>query len=195
MERTFLMVKPDGVQRRLVGEVIKRIEAAGLKIVALKMIHPSKELIEKSYPDSDEWFKQAGERSIRTHIENNMDIKDTFGTKDAIEIGKKIKEWIVRFMTSSPVVAMVAEGNRAVDNVRRLVGETDPSKALPGTIRGDTSIDNIILGNLSKRPAVNVVHSAGDLEEAENAIKLWFKDEEICEYKMVDEEIFYKKWS
>jgi len=195
MERTFVMIKPDGVQRGLVGEVIRRFERAGLKIVALKMVWPSEELIEKNYPSTEEWFRKVGERSIKTFKENNMDIKEKFGTEDPIEIGKTIKKWIVRFMTSSPVVAMVIEGNKAVEHVRRLVGETDPLKAVPGSIRGDFSMDNVTLGNTMERPAVNIVHASGSVEEAEREIRLWFKEDEIFKYKRVDEEVFFKKWS
>ena len=194
MEKTFVMIKPDGVQRSLIGECIRRFEKAGLKIVALKMLKPTKELVEKHYPSDEGWLKTVGERSIKTFTEQNIDIKKKFGTTNSLAIGKVIKSWLVNFISSGPVVVMIIEGNKAIDNVRRICGETDPMKALPGSIRGDFSIDNVILGNSLERPIVNVIHASGNTKEAENEISLWFKTQEICEYKRIDEEIFYKKW-
>ncbi len=194
MERTLAVVKPDGVRRGLIGEIIRRFEKAGLKIVALKMLKPTEELAANNYPDTDEWFKKVGERSSKTFASIGMDIKKKFGTDDPILIGKTIKGWLVRFLSSGNVVAMVLEGNRAADNVRRLVGETDPLMAQAGTIRGDLSIDNVVLGNSSNRPMVNVVHASGNAEEAKQEIKTWFNDSEILEYNRANEDEFYRAW-
>lgn len=194
MERTLVLVKPDGVQRGLIGQVIKRFEDSGMKVVALKMIKPTKELASKNYPDSEEWYRRVGERSIDTFTKMGMDIKKKFGTTEPIVIGKTIKSWLVNFLSSSEVVAMVMEGNRAADNGRRLVGETDPLKAMPGSIRGDFSIDNIINGNTLSRPAVNVVHASGSADEAAQEIPVWFTKSEIFEYKRDNEGVFYKQW-
>ncbi len=194
LERTLVVVKPDGVKRRLIGKIIQRLEEAGLKLVALKMFTPSVDLVKSNYPESDEWFKKAGDRSINTFKEMGVNIEQKFGTDNPIEVGKIIKKWIVRFMTSGNVVAMVWEGNRAADNVRRLIGETDPLKAQPGTIRGDFSVDNVILGNSSNRPMANVVHASGNREEALTEIPLWFKSEEILRYTREGEDAFYKQW-
>lgn len=194
MDRTFVVVKPDGVKRGLIGECVGRLEKAGLKLVAMKMVQPTAELVIKHYPSSDVWFRKVGDRSIKTFKENSMDVKAKFGTEDAIEIGKIIKSWIVKFWTSGPVVAMIWEGNRAIDQVRRLVGETDPILAMPGSIRGDFSIDNVINGNRLGRPIANVIHASGDAGEAKNEIALWFTDKEVMDYKRYDEEAFYKQW-
>ena len=194
MERTLAVIKTDGVQRKLVGEVIRRFEMSGLKIAGIKLLKPSKELVAQNYPDSDEWYRRVGERSINTFKEMGVSIKGKFGTEDPIAIGKAIKGWIIRFMTSGKVVAMVLEGNRAVDNVRRIVGETDPIKAMPGTIRGDFSIDTVAFGNANNRPITNVVHASGSTEEAKKEIALWFKESEIFEYKTDSDEVFCKEW-
>ncbi len=194
MERTLMLVKTDGVQRKLVGEAIRRVEMSGLKIVALKMIKPTRELAAKNYPDTKEWYEKVGNRSISTFKDMGVDIRAKFGTDNAEEIGKKVKEWIIRFMTSGKIVAMVIEGNRAVDNIRRIIGETDPLKAATGTIRGDFSIDSVILGNSTNRPLVNVVHGSGSVEEAKAEISNWFRQDEIYDYKRDSDEVFYKVW-
>lgn len=194
MERTLVLVKPDGVQRKLVGEVIRRFEMSGLKIVGLKMVRPSKTLASQNYPDTKEWYEKVGTRSISTFKEMGVDIKSKFGTDNAEEIGKQIKGWLVRFLASDRVIAMVLEGNRAVDHVRRIVGETDPLKAAAGTIRGDLSIDNVIHGNSVNRPMVNVVHASGNLAEAATEINVWFKQSEIFEYRRDSDDVFYRVW-
>ncbi len=194
MERTLAVVKTDGVQRHLIGQVISRFEQSGFKVVGLKMLKPPKDLVLKNYPDTKEWYEKVGGRSISTFKEMGVDVKSKFGTENPEAIGKKVKEWIVRFMTSGKVVAIVLEGNRAAENVRRIVGETNPIKAMAGTIRGDFSIDDTQLGNSKNRPIVNVVHASGSAEEAKTEIPLWFKPEEIFEYKRDNEGVFYEVW-
>ncbi len=194
MERTLVLVKPDGVQRNLIGKVISRFEHAGLKIVALKMLKPSKELAAKNYPDSNEWYTKVGERSIGTFKSMGIDVKKKFGTDEPVQIGKTIKGWLVRFLSSGNVVAMVLEGNNAAAHVRRLVGETDPLKASTGSIRGDFSIDDVILGNTLNRPIVNVVHASGNSQEAVGEIKIWFTEKEMLSYVVDTDKVYYKEW-
>jgi nucleoside-diphosphate kinase len=194
MERTLVVVKPDGVQRGLIGRVIARFEHAGFKIVALKMLRPTKDLASRNYPDSDEWYRKVGERSISTFKGMGTDPRIKFGTDDPIAVGKTIKGWLVRFLSSGNVVAMVLEGNNAATHARKLVGETDPVKAISGSIRADFSIDDVILGNTMSRPMVNIVHASGNAKEAADEIKIWFDEKEMLAYKRNSEEIFYKQW-
>ncbi len=149
MERTFVMLKPDAVQRGLIGEIISRIEKKGLKIVAMKMLKIDRELAEKHYEEHREkpFFKN-----------------------------------LVNFITSAPVVAMVVEGKNAVKIVRNLVGATNPEEALPGTIRGDFGLE---IGR-------NVIHASDSIKSAEREIALFFRDEEIVEYRRIDEEWIYE---
>ena len=160
MERTLVVVKPDGVQRGLIGRVISRFEYAGFKIVALKMLRPSRDLASRNYPDSDQWYKKVGERSISTFKSMGTDPRIKFGTDDPVAVGKIIKGWLVRFLASGNVVAMVLEGNNAAVHARKVVGETDPVRAISGSIRADFSIDDVILGNTMSRPMVNIVHAS-----------------------------------
>lgn len=185
------MIKPDGVTRGLTGTVIARFERAGLKLVGLKMVHPTQEMVERHYPSTEKWFTTVGEKTLSSYKELGMDPKEHLGTDSALEIGKIVKEWLKEFISSSPVVCMVWEGNHAIQNVRRLVGNTLPIKANPGTIRGDFTCDSPDLANVKHRPIRNIVHASGDPEEAAHEISLWFTKEEIQEYERVDAEIIY----
>jgi len=143
-ERTLVLVKPDGVARRLVGEVISRIERKGLKIVALKMLRVSREQAERHY---------------------------------AVHKGKPFYEPLLAFITSGPVVAMVVEGESAIDVVRNLMGPTSGLKAPPGTIRGDFSLSI----------QFNIVHGSDSPESAAYEIPIFFDDAEILKYELPDE--------
>jgi len=191
MERTFVLLKPDAVQRGLIGEIISRFERTGLKIVALKMIRPTKEQAMNFYPSDEEWLTSVANKSLTVYKQLGIDPKKDFGTTDTIEIGKIIKEWLAEFIASGPCVAMVIEGNRAIEVVRKIVGATRPYEAQPGTIRGDYSTDSPELANILKRPLRNLVHASDSKEVAEKEIKFWFKDDEIIKYKRADENIIY----
>jgi nucleoside-diphosphate kinase len=191
MEQTFVMVKPDGVQRGLIGDIITRFERAGLKLVALKMVHPTKEMVKDHYPSTEKWFTIVGEKTLTSYKEMGLTPADHLGTDNAGEIGRIVKEWLIDFISSSPVVCMVWEGNHAIQNVRRLVGNTLPIKANPGTIRGDFTIDSPDLANTKRRPIRNIVHASGDAEEARHEINLWFSKKEIHTYTRVDETIMF----
>ena len=180
MERTLVLLKPDAVTRGLVGEIVSRFEKAGLKMVAAKMVKASEDLANKHYPtERREWVKGMGNKSLETYHEENMDPKEHLGTDDAYEIGLKIQGWMVGFITSSPLMALVLEGEGAIAAVRVLAGHTIPAKADPGTIRGDYSNDTPTLANKEQRPIMNLVHASGDKEEAEFEINLWFSPKEL----------------
>jgi nucleoside-diphosphate kinase len=185
------MLKPDSVKRGLIGDSVSRFERAGLKVIALKMVHPSKELVRKHYPSTDDWFRTVGQKTLKSYKEYGLDAKKDLGTDNDLEIGKIVKGWLVDFISSSPVVAMVIEGNHAIDNVRRIVGNTLPILAAPGTIRGDFSVDSPDLANVKLRPVRNLIHASGSKEEAENEVGLWFRKEEMYAYKRADEEVMF----
>lgn len=174
LERTFAMVKPDGVSRGLVGEIIISFERAGLKILALEMRRATADLVEKHYPSSDEWFMTVGGKTLKGYSELGVDVVAELGTDDRLRIGKMVKSWLADYITSGPVVAMVLEGESAIANVRRLCGNTLPVFADPGSIRGRYCIDTPVAANAEKRPVYNVIHASGDQEEARNEIGLWF---------------------
>ncbi len=154
IERSLVIIKPDGVERCLVGEIVKRFENAGLKIVGMKMIWADRGFAEKHYT---------------AHKEKPF-FKD-----------------LVDFIIEGPVVAFVLEGVHAVENVRRLVGTTSPHSAAPGTIRGDFAHMSMAYASAKGLGGKNLIHASGNLEEANQEVKLWFKDSELHTYKTVHE--------
>lgn len=190
-ERTVVLIKPDGVKRGLVGEIINRFEKAGLKIVALKMVWVEKDLIAKHYPDDKEYLISVGNKTLKTYEEYGRDPREELGTKDAYEIGQMVRQWNMDFLASGPVVAVLLQGLHAVDNVRMMAGNTLPRFAQPGTIRGDYSLDSPILANLNKRSVKNVMHASGSPEEAKFEEELWFHKKDIHDYKRADEDVMF----
>lgn len=182
-EQTFVMVKPDGVKKGLIGEVIKRFEQRDLKIVALEMFQPTHEKIDNHYPKDPAWIKRLGEKTLMTYEKYGYDAMEDFGTKDAEKIGPLIRTWLVDYMTSAPLVKMVVQGIHAVDMVRKIAGPTLPYLADMGTIRGDFSIDSPALANAEKRAVMNIIHASETPEEAAHEIKHWFGDQKIFSYQ------------
>ena len=190
-ERTFVAIKPDGVQRGIIGDCITRFERCGLKLVAMKMVQPSKEFVAKHYPSNEGWLRSVGNKTVSFYKEHNLDVAKDMGCSDDLSIGKKVKEWLCEYLSSGPVVAMIWEGHCAIDIIRKHCGNTLPTLAAPGTIRGDYSIDSSYLANVRKRPIRNIMHASGNKGEAENEIGLWFKPNEIYAYKRADEKAMF----
>jgi nucleoside-diphosphate kinase len=185
-ERTLVILKPDAIQRGLIGELIKRFENTGLKMRALKMLIPKEDICWSHYNKDEEWFFKKGEMLIKNRQEKDLPIE-----KEAIEYGKGIVEALVKFMTAGPVIAMVFSGNQAVGIVKKLVGGTEPLTSDVGTIRGDLTLDSYQISNFDNRAVRNLVHCSDSKEEAEREIDLWFKKEEIMSYRLVAEHILY----
>jgi nucleoside-diphosphate kinase len=186
-ERSYVMIKPDGIQRSLIGEIIKRIERTGLKIVALKMFVPSEDQCWKHYNKDDEWFLKKGTNTVEFRKKAGLPVE-----KEAIEYGKDIIGALVKFMTSGPVVGFVVEGNSAVTVVKKLVGGTEPATSDVGTIRGDFTIDSYGICDVDSRAVRNLIHCTdGDQVEAQREIDIWFSPSEITSYRLVQDEILY----
>ena len=181
-----MLLKPDTVQRSLMGEVLKRFEQTGLKVSAMKMFMADEERLLKHYNKDDEWFLKKGERVIEDLKAADMEV-----TKEPIEYGKDIIRTIVKYMTAAPVVAMVIEGNQAVAVVSKLVGSTEPSTSDVGTIRGDFTVDSYGHSAYEDRAVRNLVHQSESPEEAEREIAIWFSDDEIMQYTTAQERIMY----
>ncbi len=187
-ERTLILLKPDTVQRGLIGEIISRFEKKGLKIVAMKMIWPTKKMAEKHYYWSDEEKTKTGSRTIDIYKEKGLPI-----TKTAIEYAENVQKRLSKFLVAGPIVAMVIEGAHVIQHVRKLVGHGSPLQADVGTIRADFTIDSYLLADEADRVARNLVHASSSVEEAEREIKVWFKEEEISDYELAIERILYSK--
>jgi nucleoside-diphosphate kinase len=193
-EHTFCMLKPDAVKRGLVGEIIHRLEKAGLKVVAMKMLLPSEQQIRAHYPASDEaWVNRIGQKGVGSFENVNITPLEALGTEDTMEIGKDVLESLIHYMQSGPVIAMVVEGMQAVEMVRKLAGHTLPYKAAVGTIRGDFSVDSPVIANTERRAIHNLFHASETQAEAANEIKLWFGEDTLHEYDLGNEPLMYDK--
>ena len=189
-EITFLMIKPDGVVRGLTGEIIRRIEQVGLKVVGLKMIRPTLKEVDEHYPKDEKWIHRLGEKTLATYEKYGYDAKAELGTDKAEKIGPMVREWLIKFMTSAPVVVMAVKGTHAVPMVRKLAGSTMPSDATLGTLRGDFSVDSAASANREKRAVHNLVHASETAEEAVHEIKHWFGKDKIHDYERTDDGMF-----
>jgi nucleoside-diphosphate kinase len=186
-ERTLVIIKPDGIQRGLVGEVIGRFERVGLKIVAIKMMMATPDLIEKHYTLDPDWRRVTGEKTIKGYVSKGL----TPPSNDPHEITARILKNLVTYMTAGPIVAIVLEGAHAVGIVRKLTGGTEPLTSDVGTIRGDFVLDSYQMSDGDGRAVRNVVHASGSVKEANNEINHWFKSAELMKYKTIQEKIVY----
>jgi nucleoside-diphosphate kinase len=147
LQRTLILIKPDGVQRGLIGEIIKRFEDRGLQLIAMKLRIVSREFAEEHY---------------------------------ASHVGKKFYIGLIKYITSSPIIAMVWEGSNAVEAIRQTIGLTNPIEAAPGTIRHDMAI-------ITSR---NLVHASDSMDTAKKEISLWFDEEDIYPWERLHEDWF-----
>lgn len=164
LQQTLIIIKPDGVERNLTDEIIRRYEAAGLKIVKEKEMIAPLEIVEKHYPMEPEYLRLIGEKTIAAGQK----------VKSAEDQGRKVVTWLRKFITSGPIVALLLEGEDAIVVARKVAGFTDPQTAEKGTIRGDLGTDNILDANREGRPVYNLIHASGSEEEARKEIELWF---------------------
>lgn len=189
-ERTFVILKPDAVQRGLVGEIIKRFERIGLKIVAMKMHHVKEDSLWAHYNKDDAWYEKKGKNIVENKTKLGMPVE-----KDAIEYGKDIIRAMVHYMTASPVVSLVVEGNQAQAVVKRLVGGTEPTTADTGTIRGDFALDSYFLcdtdGSRGMRNLIHCTDPADGPEAYDREVSIWFTKEEVLDYRLVSEAMLY----
>ena len=190
-EKAFVLLKPDAVQRGLIGEIISRFESRGLKVVGLQMIHATKAEIDSHYPNDDAWLARVGGKTLTTYEKYGMTAQEELGTSDAKEIGVMVRKWLVDFMTSAPMVKIAIEGIHAIDMGRKLCGNTIPAFADMGTIRGDYSVDSAASANRDHRAIYNLIHASETEEEAVHELAHWFADKEIHEYVRSDDAVAF----
>jgi len=186
-EKSLVLVKPDGVQRALIGESIKRYEQCGLKLVAIKMAIPNRDLALAHYSVDPEWALKTGTKSIESWKAKGL----TPPTENPIELAENVRRQLIDFLSSGPVVAMIWQGMNAIGVIRKITGGTEPLTSVPGTIRGDYTIDSYRSSDTDKRAVRNIIHASGSVEEADKEIALWFKPEEILNYRLISEAIIY----
>lgn len=186
-EKTFVIIKPDGIQRTLVGEIISRYERSGLKLVALKILVPTAEIVERHYTIDPEWVRKVGQKSIDGYINKKIEPP----TLDPIELGQNVLRRMIKYVTSGPVVVMVWQGANAVNIIRKINGGTEPLLSDVGTIRGDFVLDSYQIAGIDDRAVRNLVHASGSVDEAQKEIVVWFRPEEIYNYRLIQDEILY----
>ena len=183
-EKTFIIIKPDGVRKGLIGDIISRFERRDLKVVALEMFHPSRKEMDNHYPKDEKWIRRLGEKTMATYAKYGHDVKKDFGTSDLVRVGKTVRGWLIDFMSSAPMIKIIVQGVHAVDMVRKIVGPTMPYLAEMGTIRGDFSNDSPLNANVERRSVYNLVHASETPEEAKHEIQHWFgKNAPLYKYK------------
>ncbi len=188
-ERSLVILKPDTIQRGLIGEIIARFEKKGLKITAMKMVWPTEAMAAKHYDLPESAMMTLGERTLATYAEKGV----KHWTSDPMVIARDIMKKLVKYMMAGPVVVMVIEGAHAVAHVRKIRGATNPLAADMGTITADYTVDSYFISDLQVRAIRNLVHASGNVEEAENEIKIWFEEKEIHDYDLAIEAILYSK--
>jgi nucleoside-diphosphate kinase len=161
MEKTLIILKPDAVKRGLAGDILARFEKAGLKIVGIKMLQPSEEQFHHHYETISKMISRRGQQAFDVTL---------------------------KMMQEGPVIAVVLEGIKAVSLVRKMVGDTEPEKATPGTVRGDYAHMGFEHANKQGIGVPNVIHASGNVEEATAEIKHWFTSEELFNYQTVHEQ-------
>jgi len=190
-QKALLIIKPDGVQRGLIGQIMARFEKAGLKIIGLKFEWADKGKVIAHYPETEAWFKKVGERTLTNYAKKGLDAKKVFKTDDAVAIGKIVKGWLITYFQESPVFLAVVEAYDCIEIVRKLSGNTIPVLAAPGTIRGDFSHDTIDLANEQNRPLRNIIHASDTPEDGEKEVNLWFAPDELFDYELAGEKFMY----
>ena len=186
-ERTLVVIKPDGIQRTLVGEIIGRFEKVGLKLSAIKMLIPTEEFVEAHYTLDPDWRRATGEKRVKVAKERG----EALPSEDPHEITAIILQKLKKCLSSGPVVAMIWEGAHSVEIVRKITGNTEPRTTDVGSIRGDYVMDSYVMADNDGRAIRNLLHASGSVAEAEKEIAHWFKPEEIMNYKIVQEAILY----
>jgi len=187
-ERTLVIIKPDGIQRGLIGEVIKRYERSGLKLVAMKMLVPTETMVEEHYTLDPEWKLKTGEKNLKAYRDKGLKPPH----EDPIKQSEMILEKLKKYMSCGPVIAMIWQGSHAVAIVRKLTGGTEPLTSDVGTIRGDFVIDSYKVADDDIRAIRNIVHASGSVKEADDEIRYWFEKEEIVNYKLLVEQMLYE---
>lgn len=186
-EQTLVLLKPDAIKRGLIGVILQRFEQIGLKIVACKFISATRKQLDGHFPSSEEWVRGMGEKTLETYTEYGIDPIEILGTDEPLQIGLKIKEWNYHYLMIGPMMVIVFQGIHAINTVRKIIGNTLPYKATPGTIRGDFSINAPDLANVVGSACKNLVHASGNQAEAEQEITNWFEPTEILSWERADE--------
>jgi len=187
-EKSLVLIKPDGVKRQIVGELITRFERKGLKLVGMKMILPDEARTGQHYTDSEEWLAESGQRTYDSYLEKGLE-----PPLPARDLALNTRRKLMEGLTAGPVVALVLQGAHVIEIVRKMRGATSPQAADVGTIGFDYSVDSYELADAGDWPIRNVIHASDSIENAQREIAIWFDKHDIVEYKSGIEQILYSK--
>lgn len=185
-QRTFAMLKPDAVQRSLMGEILGRFEKVGLKVVGVKFVIADEKRLWVHYNKDDAWYLKKGTKIVEDKTAAGLKVE-----KEAIEYGKDIIGALVKYMTAGPVLQFALEGNEAIAVVKKLVGSTEPATSDVGTIRGDYTTDSYAICSVDDRAVRNLMHCSDNAEDAARELELWFGKDELVDYRLLVEEMLY----
>lgn len=188
-ERTLVIIKPDGVQRSLVGEIIKRYERVGFKLQGMKLLVPTAEQARSHYMvGGEEWLETVGTKAAAAYEKKGM--KSPYATPR--ENGMAILESNAKYLSAGPVIAMIWQGAHSIEIMRKITGGTEPRSSDVGTIRGDFMVDSYMMADTDGRSIRNLIHASGSTDEAEKEIAIWFNEKEIFDYRLLQEQILYE---
>lgn len=176
LERSLVILKPDAVVRHLVGEILQRFERKGLKIMAMKLVHPTPEQVAEHYEANEDWYLSTGQRTYDGYVSRGI-------TPDLTprEIGLKTRGKLMNYLGAGPVVVMVLQGAHVIETVRKLRGATSPLAAEVGTIGFDYTLESYQTADAGDWAVRNIIHGSDAPEAAERETKIWFTPDEIVD--------------
>ncbi|PIP21333.1 MAG: nucleoside-diphosphate kinase [Candidatus Nealsonbacteria bacterium CG23_combo_of_CG06-09_8_20_14_all_40_13] len=187
-EKTLIAIKPESIQRQLIGEFINKFEKRGLKLVGCKLVSPNRQQVETHYPDDEAWYVSSGTKTFENYKSRGIDPK-----MGPVDLAKRTRARLIEHLVDRPLLLMVWEGPHAVALGRKTAGATNPLAADIGSIRGDYSAESYELADDIERAIHTLVHASGSVDEAKGEIAIWFKQDEILDYDLITETVFYAK--
>jgi nucleoside-diphosphate kinase len=192
MEKTLIIIKPDAVKRGLVGTIIEYFENVGLKLMAAKMVSPSKDVIKNHYPGTPQWIKEMGEKTLSSFKQSKIDVKKVMGTDDPTQLGNFVYERLIKYWMEGPIIVMVWQGPHVIEIARKIRGHTIPYLAQTGSIHAMFSYDSSVLSASLNRVVKTFIHASGTVEEAEREIKYWFDNLDFKDYEREVDSLYLK---
>jgi len=187
-EKTLIAIKPESIQRQLIGEFINKFEKRGLKLVGCKLVSPNRQQVETHYPDDEAWYVSSGTKTFENYKSRGIDPK-----MGPVDLAKRTRARLIEHLVDRPLLLMVWEGPHAVALGRKTAGATNPLAADIGSIRGAYSAESYALADDIERAIHTLVHASGSVDEAKGEIAIWFKQDEILDYDLITETVFYAK--
>lgn len=192
LEKTLIILKPDAIQRGLIGNIFEVLENAGLKLLAAKMVKPTQEVVKKHYPGTKEWILEMGEKTRASFEKAQINVQEKMGTDDPYQLGNYVYERLIKYWGEGPIIVSVWQAPSAIAVARKLRGHTIPTLAEPGTIHAQYSFDSSVLSSSLDRVVKTFIHASGSNEEAEREINYWFPGTKLKNYERDIDSLYLK---